>query len=114
MKRIQLRLPPAKNQSAPTFKLIMEHSPQKPLTVAEIRARVKVLDVLERLEPDADSMVLEDADHQTLKNAIESFPWQQAGRDILEIIDDVLEAKPVSKAHLKTVEPEPETVQAAE
>lgn len=106
MKRVQLRIG-GKNQSAPTFKLIMEHSPQRPLSVPEIRARVKVLDALERLDDGADSIVLEDAEHATLKKGVEDFPWQQASREILDIIDDVIEAKPVSKAQLKTVETAP-------
>ena len=103
MKRIQLRKE-GKNQSAPTFRAIMEHSPQKPLSVAEIRARVKVLDKLDALDPDADTLVLEDAEHVTLKKGVEEFPWQQASRELLELIDDVLEAKAVSAAHLKAVE----------
>ena len=116
MKRITLRNS-GTNQSIPTFRLIMEHSPQKPLSVPEIRARVKVLDALE--EASGNTLVLEDAEHATLKAAMESFPWQQASRDLLVLIDDVIEAPPVSSAQLHSVDPDddsrlPNRVQAAE
>jgi hypothetical protein len=63
---------------------------------------VAVLDLLEKA--DGESLILEDAEHAALKKCIEDFPWTQARRDILNIIDDVLEAKPVSKAALKAVD----------
>ena len=105
MRRIKLRHG-GKNPSLPTFKAVLEISPQKPLSVADIRARVRVIDAIEEADEQNDTLVLEDAEHQTLKRAVEDFPWQQASRELLELIDDVLEAKPVSTASLHAVDEE--------
>jgi len=92
----------AKNSSKDVFKLVTEHSPQKAISVADMRKRVKILDVLE--ETKGDSFCLEDAEWQTLKTCVEEFPWQQASKQLLQVIDDVIEAPEVSRADLKAVD----------
>lgn len=103
MKRVTIRTG-LRHSSRDVFHTVLEHSPQRALDVGEIRKRVKVLDLIDAAQ--GDSVVLEDADHGTLKGALEGFPWQVAHRELLSVIDDVLEAKNVSTAQLNVVEDE--------
>jgi hypothetical protein len=59
----------------------------------EMRQRVRILDALER-DKDAPGLQLEDAEHGMLQRLINDFPFSIAHRDLLQIIDDVNEAKP--------------------
>jgi len=101
MKRITLRTD-GKQNSKEVFRAVAEHSPQKPISVSEMRKRVKLLDVLDAAL--GDSIVVEDAEWQVLKDIMESFPWSQATKQLLAIIDDVINAAEVSQADLKVVE----------
>lgn len=69
---------------------VVSMSPSRPMDIGEMRKRVRILDALEKAKG---HLILEDADHQVLKAAIESFPWQAADSELLQIIDDVTEAK---------------------
>lgn len=59
--------------------------------VSEIRARVRVQDALAKAP--VDGFLLEDGDHKTLVDAVNAFPFGMANRDLLTIIDDILDAK---------------------
>lgn len=89
MKAIPLRTEPMK--SVDVFRQVLGQSPRDPLTVEHIRARCRVLDRLDACEGDV--IELEDEDAKTLSKALNSFPWAIANRDILRIIDDVINAK---------------------
>ena len=62
-------------------------------SVGEIRARCKVLDELDALPPGATSMLLEDDRHATLCRALNSFQFGLASKDLLKVIDGILETK---------------------
>lgn len=85
------------------FKSVLNHSPNKPLSVDEIRKRCRVLDFIKDYEDehpnidDCPDLELEDLDHLTLKVSIDTFPWTQAYPGQLAIIDDVIDAKPKKK-----------------
>lgn len=61
--------------------------------VAELRARCRVLDALDKAPAGAASLTLEDADHATLAKAVNGFAFGIATKDLLTIVDDILEAK---------------------
>lgn len=63
------------------------------LTIADIRARCRVEDEIDKLGPDADTLLLEDADHGTLVHAFNDFTWGASNKKVLAIIDAVMEAK---------------------
>jgi hypothetical protein len=65
-------------------------STQRALSVEEIRRRVRILDAL---DASADHLLLEDADHAALTEALAGFPFAVAHRELLQIIDDVLDAR---------------------
>lgn len=100
MKRITLRT--GKHNSIDVFKLVTENSPQRPFTVDEMRKRVKVVAELDAAK--GDTLVLEDAEHDLLKKALQEFPWNRAEAELLRIIEDGIDAREVSKAELKAVE----------
>jgi hypothetical protein len=64
-------------------------SPSRPISVDEMRRRVRILDALEKAD---DTLLLEDADHAILKAAVEAFPFNVADAGLLRIVDDILEA----------------------
>ena len=65
-------------------------SPEKPINVAEMRTRVRIIDAIENA--DGDSFLLESSEYDLLKAAIQVFPFNVANKPILQIIDDVLNA----------------------
>ena len=68
---------------------VVSLSPEGRIGIDEMRRRCRILDALEKAD---DRLLLEDADHEVLKKAVESFPFQIAHRDILAVIDDVFNA----------------------
>lgn len=83
---------------------VMNSSPQKALTPADMRARFKVMDKVEALQKDATELVLEDAEMKTLLEATTSFPWAVLDRDLLQVIEDMENAKAPPPAPLKSVD----------
>lgn len=68
---------------------VVSLSPESRIGIDEMRRRCRILDALEKSDG---QLLLEDADHETLRKAIEAFPFQIAHRDILAVIDDVMQA----------------------
>lgn len=102
MKRITLRAGGKVFNSVDVFKQVAEHSPQRPFTIEEMRKRVKLLDAIDAAT--GDTLVVEDAEHELLKKALQEFPWNRADRELLKIIEDGIEARDVSTAALKAVD----------
>jgi len=103
MKKIVLRSDTAQmgNEriaSATLLKMVAGNSPNKALTVDEMRKRVHILDALE--SSSGDVLFLEDEDHRCLSDAIQGFPWSAANKALLQIIDDVLNAEVIPAAKL--------------
>lgn len=122
MKKIKLRTDlyngPEKLSTAAILRLVVGNSPQRPMSIDEIRRRVRVLDVLdEATKPGAQSefLLLEDEDHKTLVSAIEGFPWSAASKALLTIIDDIVQADKTKAPTMRVVEGErpPTGVEAA-
>jgi len=70
------------------LKLVAENSPGKPISVDEMRKRVRILDALDAMG-DTGRMHLEEAEYALLKEALQTFPWGQASRLVVNLIDDV-------------------------
>jgi hypothetical protein len=83
--------------SVSLLKLVAGNSPQRPLSIEEMRRRVRIIDALEGCEPHAESLLLEDDDAKALVSAVETFPWSAASKAVLTIVDDVLNAETISK-----------------
>ena len=100
MKKIKLRRDvQAGNEkltSLTILRLVAGSSPQKALSVDDMRRRVRILDALDEVPHNGDTLVLEDEDARALGEAIESFPWASANKGLLTILDDVLQAEPFS------------------
>jgi hypothetical protein len=91
MKAIALRETPGLKTSE-IIKTVLER-PAQGVNVGELRARCRVLDALDRVPPDATRINLEDADHDTLVRAVNTFVFGLASKELLAIVDDILEAK---------------------
>ena len=108
MKRVQLRrdLPTGNEKlaSADILRMVAGSSPTRAITIDEMRRRCRILDALDTLTHDVDSIILEDEDAKVLVAALESFPWSAANRSLLTIIDDVLQAETVP-VPMKLVDP---------
>lgn len=92
MKTVPLRESPSL-KTVEIIKAVLER-PTQGAVVSELRARCRVLDALDRVQPDATELYLEDADHDTLVRAVNTFVFGVATKDVLAIVDDILEAKP--------------------
>ena len=57
---------------------------------AEMRQRVRILDALEGANGE---LKLEDADYGLLKTTVEQFPFAVANKDLLAVLDGILEPK---------------------
>jgi hypothetical protein len=90
MKLIPLREFPGL-KTAEIIKTVIER-PAQGATVASMRTGVRLLDALEK-NADAERLLLEDADHAALIAAINSFTFGMVSKDLLTIVDDVINAK---------------------
>lgn len=89
MRLIPLRDGP-KFKSLDVFRGVLEGSVSA-LPLAELRARWRVLDALDAAS--GKELLLEDAEWETLKRAVEGAGWVTADRGLRPIIDDAIEAK---------------------
>lgn len=79
---------------------VMGSSPTNSVNVNEMRQRVRVLDAIEARGA-ATEIRLEDADYELLSRVLSAFPFSVAHKELLGIIDDVLNAKDVPTAPAK-------------
>jgi hypothetical protein len=91
LKAIPLRESPGLKTSE-IIKTVLER-PAQGVNVGELRARCRVLDALDKVSSEATRFHLEDADHETLVRAVNAFTFGIATKDLLMIVDDILEAK---------------------
>jgi hypothetical protein len=75
------------------LRLVTTNSPNRAIGVDEMRKRVRILDAIDAMPREAEYLMLEDGDADTLSAAIEGFPWSSASKNLLTIIDDVLKAE---------------------
>ena len=85
---------------------------QKGITVDEMRLRCRILDAVEKADPTHG--LIEDADHKLLVSLMKTFPFAVADKDLLGIIDAVINAKDaaVRDASVRGVSPGDEGVDA--
>jgi hypothetical protein len=95
MRRIPLRSTGAFD-SRTVLAQVAGTSAAKAIGIGEMRRRVRILDALDAAA--GEDVLLEDADYDALRAAIGEFPFALAHRDLLRIVDDVLEAGPPSPA----------------
>ena len=84
------------------LRLVCSNSPHKPLSVDDIRKRVRIIDAIDDVLPENNNgwLQLEDDDHKALVAAVNDFPWASANHTLLTIIDDVLGAETLPKPKL--------------
>lgn len=93
MKRIALISKPP-HDSAAIFTSVLGHAPLgQPFNLEEVRKRVRVLDIIEKLPEASEYLDLEDADHAVLANALRTTPYNIASAQVLAIVDAALDAK---------------------
>lgn len=59
----------------------------------EQRRRCRILDALEKVPAEAESLTLEDADHALLSKLLADFPFGLAHPKLLRVIDEMIDAK---------------------
>jgi hypothetical protein len=108
VKKIAFRVETVSGQPA-EFKNILKqvtgNSPVRALTVDEMRKRVKIIDQVEAMG-DHRYLILEDSEYDVLKDAVMNFPWAQASKLLVNLIDDIINAE--SYTHLNVVKKEEE------
>src|SRR5260370_170606 len=83
LKTVPLRESPSL-KTVEIIKAVLER-PTQGAVVSELRARCRVLDALDRVPPDATELYLEDADHDTLVRAVNTFVFGLASKELLAI-----------------------------
>jgi hypothetical protein len=66
------------------------------INAADMRSRCRILDILDKA--DGDSLLMEDADHAVMSRLMSSYQFNIAHPLLLQIIDDVVEAKEPEQA----------------
>jgi hypothetical protein len=66
------------------------------MNLTQMRSRIRVLDAIDATKDGAD-ILMEDADYSTLTEAINGMPWALASRDLLAVIDGILNARKADK-----------------
>lgn len=72
--------------------VIQQAGPQG-ISYADIKKRMRLLDVMEKMKEGDVFLCFEDADWETLKAAVENFKYGAATRGLMKVLDTVLEAK---------------------
>lgn len=93
MKRIEnkkLSLSGSVENYADLIMLCMNHPPQGGYDIAEMRKRIKVMDVVAE---SGDSIEFEDADFACVKQCVSDMRWGFAHKDILDFIDHITDGK---------------------
>jgi hypothetical protein len=75
---------------------VLTVSPKKGLDIDEIRRRCRIMNMLDEVG-EGDSLTLRLEDHEILKAALESFQFSMATPELLQVIDDVLNAADAEK-----------------
>lgn len=100
MKRINLKICTVNNSAAPAgFELnykreylqLLEVAPDG-VTVSEMAKMIRVIKRLKEA-PDSGSILLEDADWQTLRERVESAKFQFVAAEIVELVENVTNAE---------------------
>ena len=55
----------------------------------EVRKSLRVLDAVEKTDPEADALVLEDADFEHFKQRVNAARWPIISKVVVEFVDDV-------------------------
>lgn len=98
MKAVPLYEFPSGIKSVGVLRQVLEVAPpQRGVNVGDMRARCRVLDLLDKVPDGGAVLVLEDADHATLVRAVNEMQWAVANPSLLKIIDGILEAKEPAK-----------------
>jgi len=98
MKYVKLRVY-SDVKSTDIFTMAVKFSPpNQGVSIEEMRRRVRVLDAFEA-NKDPVGITLEDADHETLVQALKSVPWTVSSKEVLTIVDDALDAKAPPVVH---------------
>ena len=92
MKLVKLPVAEGQYKSTDLIRVIINQSPQKALSVGDMRVRSKML---KKLEAANGEMRLEDAEHEHLKAAAATFPWNVFHQDILDLLEAIESASPV-------------------
>ena len=78
-------------KAADVYTMAVKFSQQGGVSIDEMRKRVRVLDAIEN-NKDPVALLLEDADHATLAEALKVVPWSVSTKELLMIIDAALNA----------------------
>lgn len=77
-----------KVKSLDVFRAALEAPPVNGgLNIEEIRKRLRVLDVLDKC--DGESLILEDADFDTLRVAFDQVKWLKVSKEIVRVADSL-------------------------
>ena len=68
---------------------VISMSPSQPISVGDMRKRVRIIDAIEMADG---SFIIEQDEYNLLKAAVLAFPFNVANKQILSVIDDVIEA----------------------
>ncbi len=103
MKRINLKICTVNNSAVPAgFELnyrreylqLLEVAPDG-VTVSEMAKLIRVIDRL-KIAEDSGSILLEDADWQTLRERVEAAKFQFVAAEIVELVENVTNAETVT------------------
>ena len=76
---------------------IIGSSPTNSINVEEMRKRVHILSEIENADKNDEDLTLENDYYELLKRSVNTFPFSVANRDLLTIVDDILNAEDVKK-----------------
>jgi hypothetical protein len=64
--------------------------PDQGFDIEKMRHHIKILDKLDHLDKDTNSLILEDSEYEALKNALNAFRWGFAHKCFIEFTDSIL------------------------
>jgi hypothetical protein len=79
--------------------IVLENSPTTGIGLDEMRSRVTLKDQLAATK--GDEFLVEEADFKMISQAVKTFPWLKATKELLETLEGIVNSETIANSSLK-------------
>jgi 2C-methyl-D-erythritol 2,4-cyclodiphosphate synthase len=78
---------------------VLENSPTTGISLDEMRSRVMLKEQLSATK--GDEFLVEEADFKMISQAVKTFPWLKATKELLETLEGIVNSETIANSSLK-------------
>jgi hypothetical protein len=79
--------------------IVLENSPTTGISLDEMRSRVMLKEQLSATK--GDEFLVEEADFKMISQAVKTFPWSKATKELVDTLDGIVNAETIANSNLK-------------